>query len=219
MRKFSYLLILGGILILLYPKANEWYNDWQQSQLLKDAEQSYNDSANPTADADLESRYAKVAQLLADESALDEQAQTAGDSPTAAGPEMGDNVIALLEINKINLKLPVLEGATKANMKHAAAHMQETTPLGQIGNAAIAAHRARTTGRLFNRLNEVAIGDIITVKTKNQVYEYEVYDISVVEPTDVSVLNGNNKDKILTLITCDPLVNPTHRLIVHAKLS
>ncbi|MNN67995.1 Sortase family protein [compost metagenome] len=104
-------------------------------------------------------------------------------------------------------------------MKHAAAHMKETAPLGEVGNAAIAAHRSRTTGRLFNRLNEVKIGDTISIKTSTEEYQYEVYDISIVEPTDVSVLNGDNTSKILTLITCDPLVNPTHRLIIHAKMS
>ncbi|WP_084146651.1 class D sortase [Paenibacillus wynnii] len=218
MRKFSYLLILCGILVILYPKANEWFNDWQQNRLVNEAEQSYRDSETPSNDAELQSRYAKVTQLLAEESTLDEQAQTEGDNSAQAQQEVGGDVIALIEINKIDLKLPVLEGATKANMKHAAAHMKETTPLGEIGNSAIAAHRARKTGRLFNRLNEVGIGDIITVKTKNQDYNYEVYDISIVEPTDVSVLKGNNKDSILTLITCDPLVNPTHRLIIHAKL-
>lgn len=124
----------------------------------------------------------------------------------------------IITIDKIDLKLPILEGATKANMKHAAAHMKETAPIGEIGNAAIAAHRSRTAGRLFNRLNEVKVGDTISVKTSDQEYEYEVYDISIVEPTDVSVLNGNKQDKILTLITCDPLVNPTHRLIIHAKI-
>lgn len=218
MRKFSYLLILCGILIILYPKANEWYNDWQQDKLLNEAEQSYLDSETSSIDNELENRYAKVTQLLAEESTLDEQAQEEGDSAVPAEPEVGGKVIALIQIDKINLKLPVLEGATKENMKHAATHMKETTPLGEIGNSAIAAHRARKTGRLFNRLNEVALGDIITVKTKNQEYNYEVYDISIVEPTDISVLEGNNKDKILTLITCDPLVDPTHRLIVHAKL-
>jgi len=218
MRKFSYLLILVGILIILYPKANERFNDWQQNKLLDEAEQSYNDSAAPPVDPDLTSKYAKVTQLLDEGSTSDEQVQTEGVDTGTADPELGGNVIALIEISKIDLKLPVLEGATKANMKHAATHMKETTPLGEIGNAAIAAHRARKTGRLFNRLNEVAIGDVITIKTKNQVYNYEVYDISIVEPTDVSVLEGNTKDKILTLITCDPLVNPTHRLIVHAKL-
>ncbi|WP_340006618.1 class D sortase [Paenibacillus sp. FSL K6-0276] len=216
MRKFSYVLILAGILIMLYPKANEWYNDWQQEKLLESAELSTSDS---TPLPDLKSRYAEVTQLLAEESVLDAQAQPQETEKPEPEIEVGGKVIALIEIDKIDLKLPVLEGATKANMKHAAAHMKETTPIGEIGNAAIAAHRARTTGRLFNRLNEVVIGDTITVKTSDQVYNYEVYDISVVDPSDISVLDGNNKDKILTLITCDPLVDPTHRLIVHAKLS
>jgi sortase A len=216
MRKFSYVLILAGILIMLYPKANEWYNDWQQEKLLESAELSTIESTPPP---DLKSRYAEVTQLLAEESVLDAQAQPQETEKPEPEIEVGGKVIALIEIGKIDLKLPVLEGATKANMKHAAAHMKETTPIGEIGNAAIAAHRARTTGRLFNRLNEVVIGDTITVKTSDQTYNYEVYDISVVLPSDVSVLDGNNKDKILTLITCDPLVDPTHRLIVHAKLS
>ncbi|MEK5394732.1 class D sortase [Paenibacillus sp. FSL K6-2859] len=216
MRKFSCVLILAGILIMLYPKANEWYNDWQQDKLLESAELSTTESTPPP---DLKSRYAEVTQLLAEESVLDAQAQPQETEKPEPEIEVGGKVIALIEIDKIDLKLPVLEGATKANMKHAAAHMKETTPLGEIGNAAIAAHRARTTGRLFNRLNEVVIGDTITVKTSDQTYNYEVYDISVVLPSDVSVLDGNNKDKILTLITCDPLVDPTHRLIVHAKLS
>jgi len=218
MRKFSYVLILCGILVILYPQANEWYNDRQQQKLLEQAEQNFNDSSTSAQAAELESRYAQVSQLLAEESTLDEQAQTEGESPAPVEPEISGNVIALIQISKIDLMLPVLEGATKTNMKHAAAHMKETTPLGEIGNAAIAAHRARTTGRLFNRLNEVAIGDIITVKTKEQTYNYEVYEITVVKPTDLSVLKGNGKDKMLTLITCDPLVNPTHRLIVHARL-
>jgi sortase A len=218
LRKFSYLLILAGILIMLYPTANEWYNDRQQEKLLETAELS---TADSTPQSDLRSRYAEVTQLLAEESVLDAQAQPQLQETEKPEPEIevGGKVIALIEIDKIDLKLPVLEGATKANMKHAAAHMKETAPLGEIGNAAIAAHRARTTGRLFNRLNEVVVGDVITVKTSDQVFNYEVYDISVVDPSDVSVLDGNDKDKILTLITCDPLVNPTHRLIVHAKLT
>lgn len=220
MRKFSYVLIIVGILIMLYPKANEWYEDWQQEKLLESAELSISDSTpipTSTPAVELKNRYAEVTQLLAEESALDvQQQETAKPEPEI---EVGGKVIAIIGIDKINLKLPVLEGATKANMKHAATHMKETTPIGEVGNAAIAAHRARTTGRLFNRLNEVAVGDMITVKTSEQTYNYEVYNISVVDPTDISVLNENGKDKILTLITCDPLVNPTHRLIVHAKIT
>ncbi len=218
MRKFSYLIILAGILIMLYPKANEWYNDWQQQKLLEEAEQAYSEiTPSPSPQSDLHKQYAEVTQLLAEESSEGELAK----ATEAPAPEikLGGKITGIIQIGKINLKLPVLEGATKANMKHAAAHMKETAAIGQVGNAAIAAHRSRTAGRLFNRLNEVEVGDTISVQTKEQDYQYVVYDISIVEPTDVSVLNGHNDDKILTLITCDPLVNPTHRLIIHAKLS
>ncbi|WP_342481029.1 class D sortase [Paenibacillus sp. FSL L8-0340] len=200
---------------MLYPKASEWYNDRQQEKLLKEAEQAYSELA-PSSEPDLKKHYAEVTALLAEESAGDEQAQA--NEPAEQEIEVGGKVTGIITIDKIDLKLPILEGATKANMKHAAAHMKETAPIGEIGNAAIAAHRSRTAGRLFNRLNEVKVGDTISVKTSDQEYEYEVYDISIVEPTDVSVLNGNKQDKILTLITCDPLVNPTHRLIIHAKI-
>ncbi|WP_438495471.1 class D sortase [Paenibacillus sp. IHBB 3054] len=200
---------------MLYPKASEWYDDRQQEKLLKEAEQAYSELA-PSSEPDLKKQYAEVTALLAEESAGDEPAQAA--EPAEQEIEVGGKVTGIITIDKIDLKLPILEGATKANMKHAAAHMKETAPIGEIGNAAIAAHRSRTAGRLFNRLNEVKVGDTISVKTSDQEYKYEVYDISIVEPTDVSVLNGNKQDKILTLITCDPLVNPTHRLIIHAKI-
>ncbi|WP_379158713.1 class D sortase [Paenibacillus sp. sgz5001063] len=217
MRKFSYFIILAGILIMLYPKANEWYNDWQQQKLLEEAEQVYSESAPSTSpQSDLSKQYAEVTQLLTEESS---ESQVEATEPPSAEIQLGGKITGIIRIDKINLKLPILEGATKANMKHAAAHMKETAAIGQVGNAAIAAHRSRTAGRLFNRLNEVEIGDTISVQTSEQDYRYVVYDISIVEPTDISVLNGQGKDKILTLITCDPLVNPTHRLIIHAKLS
>lgn len=200
---------------MLYPKASEWYNDRQQGKLLEEAEQVYSEII-PTAEPDLKKPYAEVTQLLAEESAEEEQVQPSAEpSPEI---EVGGKIIGIIQIDRIDLKLPVLEGATKTNMKHAAAHMKETAPLGAVGNAAIAAHRSRTAGRLFNRLDEVKIGDTVSINTSTEEYQYEVYDISIVEPTDVSVLNGNDTGRILTLITCDPLINPTHRLIIHAKL-
>ncbi len=62
------------------------------------------------------------------------------------------------------------------------------------------------------------IGDRVTVEFNKKTYTYEVYEKLVVLPEDTSVLNRNDTDKILTLITCTPIRVATHRLILHAKL-
>ncbi|MFD1178041.1 class D sortase [Paenibacillus puldeungensis] len=211
MRKLSYFLVLVGFLILLVPSLMEWKADQEQNELLKEAEQARHNRMSKL-DPSLSASYERVSQLLAEETA---EAQPVSAQLTTAG---GNSPIATIEIPAIDLKLPVLEGATKENMKHAATHMSETPPLGKSGNAAIAAHRAHKKGRLFNRLNEVVSGDKIIINTETERFTYVVYKISVVEPTDLSVLEDKGKEKILTLITCDPLKNPTHRLIVQAKL-
>ncbi|KJD43954.1 class D sortase [Paenibacillus terrae] len=207
MRKLSYLFIALGILVILFPKANEWNEDRKQSELLKEAE-----VLNPS----IIDGYKRLSSKLAENTGIE---TTRGPSVPANETDPRQLPIATISINRIDLKLPVLEGATRDNMKHASVHMSETAALGQTGNAAIAAHRARTAGRLFNRLNEVKIGDKIIINTKGEQYSYTVYKISIVAPTDVSVLKSFENQKLLTLITCDPLVNPTHRLIVQARQS
>lgn len=209
---------------MIYPKASEWYADRQQEQLLTDAESSIQQrSGENTASKEMQSVFEDVSQLLQEpvsgltEQEDEQQRQTHAIIQGAEPIAHANQPSAIIIIDKVDLKLPILEGASLQNMKYSAVHLSETTPIGEVGNAAIAAHRARTTGRLFNRLHEVGIGDEIVIEMKNAKIIYTVYEVLIVEPTDSSVLNRNNKDKILTLITCDPIVNPTHRLIVHAK--
>jgi sortase A len=239
MRKLSYGLMLLGLLIIAAPRWMEWRADLEQSRLLQEAERLVAET-EPAVDADAIAGYQRLSRLLeeasasADDPAAVGEAAPAGEADSAlplqtAEPapmvqesasiaKDGKKPIATIEIPAIGVKLPVLEGATLENMKSAAAHMSETTPLGQVGNAAIAAHRARTKGRLFNRLDEVKVGDEIVIRTAGERYVYNVYRVTIVEPTDVSVLNKNGDERIVTLITCDPVVNATHRLIVQAKL-
>ncbi|WP_054023725.1 class D sortase [Bacillus sp. FJAT-28004] len=223
-RVFSYALVVVGILILLYPKANEWYENRQQDKLMASWDEA---SFDVSAEQQAQQQYEQLTDLFNEESVATETpirspteatATTPVPTPTEAPKAQKIAPIATIKIDKIKLKLPVVEGATQKNLKSATAHLKETTAIGQVGNAAIAGHRMRSKGRLFNRLGEVEVGDKIVVDTKDETFTYTVYKVSIVEPTDVSVLNYNNKDKLLTLITCDPIVNPTHRLIIHAKI-
>ncbi|MBP1967231.1 class D sortase [Paenibacillus aceris] len=133
-------------------------------------------------------------------------------------PILPKNIEGVLLIKKINLKLPILTDATVENLKVSIASMAHTGKPGELGNYAIAGHRNLTYGKNFNRLDEVELGDVIQVDTGSKLFDYIVDGKEYVLPTDVSVLKGNGKDREITLITCDPMVNPTHRLIVKAKM-
>jgi len=195
---------------MLYPTVSSWLDERKEAQLLAEMEAEFVNDYDESAASKAQDHFLQLGDIFADEP---------GDTAPEEEPEKDENTpIATLEIAKINLKLPVLEGATKENMRHATAHMSETSAFGEIGNAAIAGHRMRKKGRIFNRLNEVTVGDEIVIKQHGEELHYKVFSTKRVTPENVSVLNRNDKDKLLTLITCDPVVNPTHRIIVHAKM-
>lgn len=126
-------------------------------------------------------------------------------------------LVGILKINKIDLEEAIREGSTSSVLSSALGHMENTAMPGEDGNCCIAGHRNYTFGKYFNRLNELEIGDTIQIETMDEEYTYRVYDIFVVEPEQVNVLN-TLEGKNLTLITCTPLFVGSHRLIIRAAL-
>lgn len=127
--------------------------------------------------------------------------------------------LGILEIEKIGLRLPVAEGATKTTLKVAVGHVSETAAIGQDGNAVIAGHRSYTRGEYFNRLDELAVGDSVMYTTKDgTVYHFEVIEVRTLEPSDSSVFDIRAGECDLTLYTCTPVRVASHRLAVRCKL-
>lgn len=178
---------------MTYPKLSEIYYNNQQEKIMKEWEQSLLNIDN------------------SDE--IEENAKDQNEDEEFKGDMEG-----LLKIEKIDLKLPVLTGATDENLLTSLASIKNTGSPGKVGNYGIAGHRSKTYGRNFNRLEEVEIGDTIEFSDTNNNYEYIVSEKLYVTPEEIEVLKGNNKDKEITLVTCHPMNNPTHRLIVKGKI-
>lgn len=220
MRKFPYLIIAIGLLVFLYPQGYGWYQGYKEASMLEEWEMSTLEGNNHQVEEKLQHEYEELNQLFLQEVDSEEESQVeTSETETPVEEKKAETnsaPIATIQIKKIDLSLPIVSGTSHENLKYAAGHMQQTTELGEVGNAAVAAHRARTHGRLFNRLNEVGIGDEIIIETGDKEVVYTVFNVLRVKPEDVSVLNKNNRDRVLTLITCDPVTDPTHRIIVHA---
>ncbi|MFE1243002.1 class D sortase [Fictibacillus sp. NPDC058756] len=202
MKWLAYLLIAAGLCTMVYPKAKSVYYSYKETQLLKDWESSEDDSV-------IQQSYQQLDDVFLDKSQP---------KNTPAPKNMKNGIIGKLEINKIDLTIPIMEGASQANLKVAAGHLKGTSPVGEAGNSAIAAHRSYTYGKQFNRLPEVEIGDTIQVVTKDKKLKYRIVDEMIVKPDDLSVLKKDKSKSIITLITCHPMKNPTHRYIIKAVL-
>ena len=129
------------------------------------------------------------------------------------------NGIGIIEIESIDLKLPVVEGATKATLKVALGHVSESATIGDVGNCIIAGHRRYDYGLMFNRLDEVEVGDVIKyTDVDGKALNFKVYATTVIVPNDTSLFDYDDGQKKLTLLTCTPIKKATHRLLIQSSL-
>ncbi len=120
----------------------------------------------------------------------------------------------LLRIASIGLTVPIFDGTAELNLNRGVGRIEGTAALGQRGNLGIAGHR----DGFFRGLKDVEIGDAIEVRTLDETFTYRIADITIVEPTDVGVLDDTS-ESILTLVTCYPFYFIGHapqRYIVQA---
>lgn len=120
--------------------------------------------------------------------------------------------------------VPVVQGIDAQSLRKGVGHYPETGMPGEVGNFAVAGHRA-TNGEPFRDLDRVRAGDPLVVETADAWYVYEVTQTKIVEPTRVSVLlpvperpGATPSQRYITLTTCNPRWASYQRLIVYGLL-
>lgn len=124
-------------------------------------------------------------------------------------------LVGMLDVPRLNLSTPVIEGDDEQTLQRAVGHLPDTPMPWQAGNSAIAGHR----DGLFRPLKDLKVGDEIRFRTTRDEFRYHVTKTSIVQPDDVSVL-GPRSQATLTLITCYPFYyvgSAPKRFVVHAE--
>jgi sortase A len=122
--------------------------------------------------------------------------------------------LAVLRVPGVDLEVPVHAGTAESVLSRGAGLIEGTAAPGSRGNVGIAAHR----DSFFRPLERVAVGDLIELDTLERTVQYRITELSVVEPTDVHVLDEIGMP-VLTLVTCYPfrfVGNAPQRYIVRA---
>lgn len=118
-----------------------------------------------------------------------------------------------IEIPKIKLNAPIIEGTSKENMRKGVAHFESSSNWN--GNVCLAAHNRGYKYNYFQEIKQLEIGDKIIYKTEEGIRNYEVEMSEIIKETDWLYLEETNENKI-TLITCVEN-NPEYRICIQAK--
>ena len=217
------LIFLAGLSLLLYPLvANQW-NNHRQKQLISNYESVVADKeAAGNIDYAAEMKKAEAyndalrPSILPDSFAVAE-AQTEADSSYENSLNIaGDGMMGIVEIPKIDIKLPIYHGTSDEVLQKAAGHLEGSSlPIGgENTHAVISAHRGLPSASLFTDLDQLEIGDHFLIHVLDETLCYEVDQILVVDPEDTSALAVEDGEDLMTLLTCTPYGVNTQRLMV-----
>ena len=216
------IIFLAGLSLLLYPfVANQW-NNYRQKQLISSYEQTVSQKeASNGIDYDAELKKAEaynealLPSILPDSFAIadaSEEDQTYMNTLNIAGDEM----MGIVEIPKIDIKLPIYHTTKEDVLKQAAGHLEGSSlPIGgKSTHSVISAHRGLPSASLFTDLDQLKKGDHFLIHVLNKTLCYEVDKISVVKPEETSALAVEEGEDLITLLTCTPYGVNTERLLV-----
>lgn len=130
--------------------------------------------------------------------------------------ETFDAPLAVLRIDHLKIEAPVLPGTDDVTLNRGVGWIEGTAGPGSNGNFAVAGHR----DGFFRGLKDIEVGDEISVEVLGGRLTYVVDELTVVDPTDVSVLEPRDTPTV-TLVTCYPFYfvgSAPQRFIVHGSL-
>jgi sortase A len=194
---FGELLITAGVLLLLFCIYQLFYSNVTA------------DRAQHAVAGKLRERWSAPAVVRADE----------------GRPAPGD-AFALIRIPRLGSDWvkPVVQGVAPEELAKGVGHYPGSALPGQVGNFAVAGHRA-THGEPFRDLNRVRAGDTVVVETRRAVYTYRVDSREIVLPAAVEVVDPvphrpgvRPTRRLITLTTCNPRWASYQRLIVYGHL-
>ena len=128
----------------------------------------------------------------------------------------GTGIMGYIEVPKIDCSLPIYHGTDEGALQIAIGHLEGSSlPVGgKNTHCVLSGHRVLPSARLFTDLDQMEEGDIFILNILGRKLAYEVDQIRVVLPEEMSDLEVIEGKDLCTLVTCTPYGINTHRLLV-----
>ena len=213
--------ILASISVLLYPFASNFVFEYQADSLISTYEREVSQQAEPELEVMLEQAQRYNDALGADHVQLIDPFTSEGltgisEDYSSLLDTSDTGVMAYIDIPKIDVFLPIYHGTDAATLEKGVGHLEGSSlPIGGRGtHSVLSAHTGLNSAKLFTDLVDLEQNDLFFVHVLGQTLAYQVDQILVVEPHDVSALMLEPNRDLVTLLTCTPCGVNTHRLLV-----
>ncbi|MCF2680623.1 class C sortase [Faecalicatena contorta] len=217
------IVFLAGLSLLLYPfVANQW-NSYRQSRLISNYESTVAEMEE-AGEIDYEKEWQKanaynaalLPSILPDSFAVADASEEEDDEYMSCLNLTGDGMMGIVEIPKIDVKIPIYHTTEDEVLQKAAGHLEGSSlPVGgESTHAVISAHRGLPSATLFTDLDKLEEGDHFLLHILDDTLCYEVDQILVVEPKQTESLAVEEGEDLVTLLTCTPYGVNTERLLV-----
>ncbi len=207
--------LIVGLGLLLYPTVSDYWNSFHQSKAISLYSETVANMDTEEYDRILNEAHEyneKISEYGIDWNLTDEEKKEYNQMLKV------DDTFAMgyIDIPKINCKLTIYHGTSENVLHTGVGHMEGTSlPVGGSGShCVLSGHRGLPSAKLFTNLDRMTEGDIFTITVLNETLTYEVDQIRIVEPTDLSELQIVDGEDYCTLVTCTPYGVNTHRLLV-----
>lgn len=123
--------------------------------------------------------------------------------------------VGVISVPTMDCELPLYLGSTKQNMALGAAVVAGTSaPIGETdSNCVIAGHRGYSGALFFREIENMKIGDTVTLSTIWGTFTYRAVEFKAVLPTDVAAVSVQPGKDLVTLSTCHPYPYNSHRYL------
>lgn len=209
------LVLLAGAGLLAYPSVSDYWNSMHASQAVS----AYNEEVQRMDPARYDELWAAARnynRMLREQNvgtSLTDEQRAKYDGLLDID---GTGIMGYIEIPNIKVSLPIYHGTADSVLQIAVGHLEwSSLPTGGAGTHCVfSGHRGLPSAKLFTNLDKLVAGDTFVLRVLDEVLTYEVDQILIVEPQDVSALHIEAGKDLCTLVTCTPYGINTHRLLV-----
>lgn len=210
-----FLIFIAGLTILAYPTISDWWNSFHSSRAIM----SYAETVSGLSEEEYNRLYAEAEaynrRILERDNPFLPSEEEKAEYGSILNVE-GNGIMGYIEIPMINASLPIYHGTSESVLQVAIGHLDWTSlPVGgESTHAVVSGHRGLPSAELFTKLDRLVVGDQFMLYVLNEVLTYEIDQILIVLPEDVSALQISPGKDYCTLVTCTPYGINTHRILV-----